>query len=484
MSGRHVLVLVAAVAAVAAVSRFAAAQAPELPVVPTFWDVAPGMHALELSPDFADLACGTNGGPPSTRIGRWNDFAACPPEDQTGLHEVQFREDDEPEYIARAYNNQAAIAALEGTQIFIVPVIISALFDDDGFVVGTRAVTDPRVAEDIRMRAISLSTYLRSRFDVEGWACEDLPREEGETGIGDLFIKERCSKTTDQYLLTIESNFYRKRGQFGINPLTNEPLAGEFRSEVRFEMMLAGPVPDREARLASLSANPPPSEAEVNRARALDCPGCDLAGLNLKRMDLTGANLAGANLAGADLHGATLARADLTGANLTSANLNHATMTQARLGGADLTGAMLFRAALDGADFTGATLTYAKMGEVRMIRANFTNASAQAVDFSRARMSNAIFAGAVLGGSWFTDAQMARIDLTGAELIQVILVNAVMAGADLTRARIWGADLFGADLRNANLTGTDFTGSRLQSALLTGTNRDEAIFTDVVGLPP
>lgn len=463
----------------------ALAQAPTIPTVPSFWDVAPGMHAVELSTDFADLACGTNGGPPSLRIGHWTDFATCRAEDGTGLHEVQFREDDEPEFIARAYANDAAIAALEGTQLFIVPVIISALFDDDGFVVGTRAVTDPRVPEDIRMRAISLGNFLRSRFGTEDWNCVDLPPEDGETGIGELFVKQHCEKTTPDYVLTLDSEFFRKRGQFGIDPRTGEPKPGDFQSEVRFQMMLVGDVADRDARLAAIAAAPLQlSEAEQNRERALDCPGCDLAGLNLKRMDLTGANLAGANLTGADLHGAILARADLTGANLTRANLNRTTMTQARLANADLSNAMLFRAALDGADLEGATLTLAKMGEARLIRANLANASAQAVDFSRARLSDANFTGANLGGSWFTDAQMARVNLSGADLLQATLVNAVMTDANLSAATFWGADLFGADLRGANLAGTDFTRARLQSALLTGTNREEAIFTEVFGLPP
>lgn len=463
----------------------AAAQGPEIPVVPTFWDVVPGMHAVELSTDFADLACGTNGGPPSIRIAHWTDFATCPPEEANGLHEVQFREDDEPEFIARAYANEAAIAALEGTQLFIVPVIISALFDDDGFIVGTRAVTDARAPEDVRMRSISLGNFLRSRFGAEGWECVDLPADEGETGIGELFIKEHCEKTTDQYLLTIDSDFYRKRGQFGIDPLTGEPKPGDFQSEVRFEMTLVGPVPDREARMAAMAANPNlMSEVERNRERALNCPGCDLAGLNLKRMDLTGANLAGANLAGANLHGAILAQADLTGANLTGANMNRATMTRVLLAGADLSNAMLFRAALDGADLSGAILTRAKMGEARLIRANFEGASAQGVDFSRTRASDANFRGANLGGSWFIDAQMARVDLSGADLLQVFLVNAVLTNANLSDATFWGADLFGVDLRGANLAGADFTRSRLQGALMTNTNREGAIFTEVFGLPP
>jgi uncharacterized protein YjbI with pentapeptide repeats len=462
----------------------AAAQAPPpAEDAPTFWDVVPGMHAAELPRGFADYACGTNGGPPARPLSGWMDYATCRPEAGTGLHEVQFRYDDEPEFIARAHRNDMQIAATEGTQIFIVPVIVSALFDDDGFVVGIRAVTDPRVSDEVRLRAISLQNFIKSYLDPDGWLCEMLPPGEGETAHGALFVKERCTKSLDGSELSLESHYYRKRGQRGLD-LAGAPLAGQFRSDVRFEMMLAGPIPERAARLADIAAHPlQPTEAELNRERALVCPGCELAGIDLKRQNLTGANLAGANLAGANLHGAILANADLTGADLTGANLNKATLTLARLSGARLSEAMLFAAALDGADLSGADLTKAMMGEARLTRASLEGARVVAVDLTRARLSEANLRDAALGGTWLTEAQMVRANLSGANLLQAIVANAVLTEADLSGAVIHGADFFGADLRRANLAGADFTGSRLQSALLTGANREGAVFTDVFGMP-
>lgn len=84
---------------------------------------------------------------------------------------------------------------------------------------------------------------------------------------------------------------------------------------------------------------------------ARDCPGCNLAGVDLSEADLEGANLAGANLLKTVLFKANLRHANLSGTNLFGADLRYAI-----LNGADLSGANLA-----GADLTGADLRNAKM---------------------------------------------------------------------------------------------------------------------------
>ena len=438
--------------------------------VASFWDIPLGAHALELNSElFAEYACGTNGGPPSTPIDGWGDFARCAAETETGLHEVQFRHDDEREYWARANRAEPLIRTYEGTQLFTIPVIVSALFDDDGFLVALRAVNDTRVSNEERLRATSLRNFLMSRYDIDAWQCEDLPRLEGETPFGTTYLKQRCVQSTDRLDLLVEAHLYRKEGQFGINE-NNIAAADLFESTVRFEMFLTAPIGDREQRLADLDASPPePSEAQQNRLVALDCPGCDLAGANLKRQDLTGANLAGANLEGANLHGAILAGADLTGVNLSGANLNRATLRQAELAGAVLTDALLYAAVLDGADLSAADLTRAKAQESRLTRANLTDARLVAVDFTGANLSSVNAGNANFGGSWFHDAQMRRGDFTGADFLQAVLPRAVLTESNLANASFLGADLILADLRGADLTLTDFTGARLTMANLAET---------------
>lgn len=97
---------------------------------------------------------------------------------------------------------------------------------------------------------------------------------------------------------------------------------------------------------------------------AKDCPGCNLAGVDLGKAELIEAHLAKADLHGANLSMANLRRADLQGANLREAILTYANLPGANLRGADLRGARLKGANLIRADLTGAKLEGADLNEV------------------------------------------------------------------------------------------------------------------------
>lgn len=95
---------------------------------------------------------------------------------------------------------------------------------------------------------------------------------------------------------------------------------------------------------------------------ARNCPGCNLAGVDLSKAQLIGANLAGADLSGSNLSGANLRRADLTGANLSNAkctttNLAGAILINSNLSNVDFTGSNLIKAKLNGATTEGAIFT-------------------------------------------------------------------------------------------------------------------------------
>src|SRR4051794_30503624 len=62
------------------------------------------------------------------------------------------------------------------------------------------------------------------------------------------------------------------------------------------------------------------------QGRTKDCPGCNLAGVQLQRRDLSQADLSRAVLRGATLHGANLSNSKLDGADLQEANLNKTDM--------------------------------------------------------------------------------------------------------------------------------------------------------------
>ena len=343
---------------------------------PSVWDLELGAHATEMpTNEFIDFACGTGGGPPSLPLSGWTEFAQCPAE-ATGFHEVYFQYDDEPEYWAQALRIPTKILLYRYTSAYAIPVIVSALFDDDGFMAGFRMVTDSRVEVELRQKGSDLAGFLMGRYAGAEWVCEDLPRLDGEREFLSDFFKTRCVQHNEAagLDLVVERHHLRKAGQFAINPADGTPTTGQFESLSSLEVFLFEGIPDRAARLAA-PADQEPAERDLAIQRALDCPGCDLAGADFKRADLRGANLAGADLTGANFHGAILAGADLSGAILVRANLNRADMKRADLREADLSKAMMFEARLDGADLSGARLQGAFGGKIQMIGATVTNAN-------------------------------------------------------------------------------------------------------------
>jgi uncharacterized protein YjbI with pentapeptide repeats len=473
----------AVTAATGVLSATAMAQAPARQI--TFWDLALGSHARELPIEsLADFACGTNGGLPATAIKDWTEFARCPAEKATGLHEVQFRYDDATEYRMRAAVYGQDVPPIYGTVFYNQPVIVSGLFDDDGFLIALRAVSDPRVPEQDRMQAISLRSFLINRFDADGWSCVDTPLAEREQPIGNLTFKQDCTKIVGGSRVRLESNFYRKAGQNAIDPATGLVLQGQFRSDVRFERFLVEPVTDRASRLAIIAAQPREVTAiERARLKALDCPGCDLSGVFLRRQDLRGARLAGANLRNADLHAANLAGADLTGADLTGAVMNRADLRRARLAGAKLESGEFFAAQLDGADLSGADLKKALMGSAQMTRVNLQGASLIQADLNKARLLDGNLKGATISNTWFSAAQLNRADLSGATIESVDFTDATLVGANLSNANIVQTDFYGTNLRDSDLTGARIAASRMTSANLTGVKRDRTNFENVIDAP-
>jgi len=118
------------------------AAAQERPTRAEVWDLRPGSAAEALPDGFAEYACGSNGGPPGAPLGGWRDFRRCRPEPD-GRYEVYFRYDDELEYWAKANNFSTEVEQYSGTKVYGFPVVLSALFDAGGVLVGTRIADDP-----------------------------------------------------------------------------------------------------------------------------------------------------------------------------------------------------------------------------------------------------------------------------------------------------------------------------------------------------
>jgi len=239
--------LLAAMAALICASASAAAEDLRRATV---WDLRLGQPvAAQPTPEqYRAFACGSNGGPPRRRLAGWSDFMRCKPEPD-GLHEIYFEYDDEYEYIARASDLPREIARWAGTTEGGFPVVVSALFDDRGILAAIRLVTDPRpdfrsdvTDADLRKRTAAhvFGQFMAARFGVESARdCRAEPPAEGESAIGDVFVKQRCAliDAKNGRRVVVAANYFRKRGQSGVNPqLPTQLTQGQFESSARLEI--------------------------------------------------------------------------------------------------------------------------------------------------------------------------------------------------------------------------------------------------------
>lgn len=220
----------------------------------TVWDLKLGQPAAAQpgTQEYRAFACGSNGGPPRQQLTGWSDFARCRAEPD-GLHEVYFEYDDEFEFIARARDLDREISRWAGTTEVSFPVVVSALFDRNGILKAVRLVTDARpdhrndvIEANVRKRADAylLGGVLAGRHNIDASRdCISQPLAEGESSVGDTFIKQVCEVTdlTTNRRMTLRVNLFRKPGQSGFNPqLPTQLTEGQFESLTRFEMYQIG----------------------------------------------------------------------------------------------------------------------------------------------------------------------------------------------------------------------------------------------------
>jgi hypothetical protein len=216
----------------------------------TVWDLKLGVPISSQLPadEFKSFACGSNGGPPRQQLAGWNAFKRCRAE-TNGLHEVYFEYDDELEYIARARDLEREITRWAGTTEAGFSVIVSTLIDDAGFLKGIRIVTDSRpdyhndiTEANLRKRAdaYQFGGVMAARYDIDAARdCKSLPPADGESAVGELFIKQRCEFTDPARgrKIVVHANLFRKPGQSAVNPqLSTQLTEGQFESSARVEI--------------------------------------------------------------------------------------------------------------------------------------------------------------------------------------------------------------------------------------------------------
>ena len=96
----------------------------------------------------------------------------------------------------------------------------------------------PAATAQNRDEAYLLRNFLTARFGRDGWACESLSPEDGETPVDGIFVKERCRKDIDaKTTAVLTTRHLRKAGQSQFDPRTGRETAGQFESSVRFELV-------------------------------------------------------------------------------------------------------------------------------------------------------------------------------------------------------------------------------------------------------
>ena len=215
------------------------------------WDLQLGASLDQMPPvlAFQAYACGSNGGPPGTVLGGWDEYRRCAPE-ADGLREVYFEYDDEAEYVARAREDFAA-GWLAGTAYESFPIIASALFDEHGTLAGLRIVTDPRAEQRNdpflhlrpRQEHYLLAGYLLEKFGIDSSYCEDLTPGPEERPVLGMFAKQHCSAVVEGVRYDINAVLLRRAGETDIDPATGRLTAGDFLSETRAELRLVRAAP-------------------------------------------------------------------------------------------------------------------------------------------------------------------------------------------------------------------------------------------------
>ncbi len=207
-------------------------------------ELAVGKHARELPLEgYYAFACGSNGGTPLEQLDDWTGFATCARDRATDLYEVYVEYDDEGEYAARMLlelfgeqDGRLGLRKYYGTKVAGHPVVLSVLFDERGTAQAIRAVTDQRADLDYRRNAYLLRVPLMNAFGAEGWGCQNPPLANGETPIGEFFVKMRCEKIAPSgRRMVVEAHLYRKPGQTGYDR-TGTTLEGDFFSQGRWEI--------------------------------------------------------------------------------------------------------------------------------------------------------------------------------------------------------------------------------------------------------
>ncbi|SFQ04400.1 hypothetical protein SAMN05216330_11425 [Bradyrhizobium sp. Ghvi] len=167
-------------------------------------DLSLGMSIANIpAQEYVGLACADKKG---AELAAWGEFRTCPP-DEMGLRAISFRFNIETNPLA-AVNDK-----YQGTKLGGHPVLLTGLVEGSGVLKRIRIDTDPNARPFWHKKAHLLALIIRARYGDDGWTCRDAERDEGETSVGGLLIKERCEKRSEHRQLILYREVYRRAGQ-------------------------------------------------------------------------------------------------------------------------------------------------------------------------------------------------------------------------------------------------------------------------------
>ena len=162
-----------------------------------------GMKLAEIPADgYVNLKCATE---PTRALASWADHKQCAA-DKLGRHAVHFEFNEKTNILGPLDGKY------RGTRVGGHPVILTLLIDDEDRVVGLDIETDNTTRVFLRKKAHMLGRQAMSFYGEDGWACEKKKPGADEAPIGELFIRDRCSKKVDgKKEVVVPRDFYRPR---------------------------------------------------------------------------------------------------------------------------------------------------------------------------------------------------------------------------------------------------------------------------------
>ena len=159
-------------------------------------DIRIGMPVADL-PDagYTGFVCASDAG---HKLLDWSGWRDCPA-DSDGLHAIRFGFDPE--------------TSRGGTRVAGHPVILTALIDEAGVVAGLEIDTETKGPLFVRKKAFLLGVQVKSRYGTDGWKCTEAQPQAGDQPVGDVFLSERCSKTTLGRAIVVQRSLFRRANQ-------------------------------------------------------------------------------------------------------------------------------------------------------------------------------------------------------------------------------------------------------------------------------